>query len=243
MQDILKTLWSGGAALGITGVMSPVVGLLSIPDPARSDGAIRLWARSLLATAGVRHEAEGLERLPGGHCVLVCNHQSHYDVPLIFAHVPKHLRYVAKMELSRIPVFGQALRLTGNIFVERSGSQQDRQRLEEAVKAVRERVSVMFFAEGTRSPDGTLRPFKKGAATMAIQAQVPLVPMAVSGTRHILPKGGRSVRWGQKVALVVGESLSTRGLTLENRTELTRRLQAAVAQLYERARERSGDMG
>ena len=228
--------------MGITGVLSPVVSVLSLRDARDADGVLVLWSRSVLASAGVRHEAVGVENIPTDtNVVFVSNHQSHYDALVNFVHIRKHTRYVAKAELFRIPLFGAALRRAGNIPVERTGGGGDRARLSEAVRALRERVSVLFFAEGTRSEDGRLRPFKKGAATLAIQAGVPVVPLAVSGTRLILPKGGRAVRWGQRVALVVGKPIPTQGLTLQDRDSLTRQLEDAVSELYAEACKRSGD--
>ncbi len=241
IRNLFQTVFAGASAVGLTGGFSLAVSALSLKDPRHADGALNLWARSVLASAGVRTQAHGLERIPEGHAVFVCNHQSHYDALVVLALVRKHIRWVAKRELFRIPVFGGAMRRVGNIPVERSGGAQDRARLSEAVQGVRERVSVMFFAEGTRSLDGRLRPFKKGAAMLAIQAGVPVVPMAVSGTRLILPKGGRAVRWGQRVALVVGEPISTQGLTVQDREALTLKLEDAVAGLYAEAREHSGD--
>ncbi|CAM3606114.1 MULTISPECIES: lysophospholipid acyltransferase family protein [Corallococcus] len=242
MRKVLQTVFAGTAAVGLTGVASVTVSVLSGVDTRAADQVLRAWGRSSLAAAGVRHEAYGLEHIPeDGNVVFVCNHQSHFDAMVNFAHIRKHTRYVAKAELFKIPVFGRAMRRAGNIPVQRTGGAGDKARLSEAVTAVRERVSVLFFAEGTRSPDGELKPFKKGAATLAIQAQVPVVPMALSGTRLILPKGGRAVRWGQRVALVVGRPVPTQGLTLDDRDTLTRRLEEAVAGLYAEARERSGD--
>ncbi|QSQ13708.1 lysophospholipid acyltransferase family protein [Myxococcus landrumensis] len=244
IRDIVRTAFAGVSAVGLTGVFSSLVSALSIGGAHReADKALRLWARGVLGAAGVRHEAVGLENIPSeGHVVFVCNHQSHYDAPLHLAYVEKHTRYVAKAELFKIPVFGAALRRAGNIPVARSGGGEDRGRMEEAVTALRERVSVLFFSEGTRSDDGRLRPFKKGAAALAIQAGVPVVPMAVSGTRLILPKGGRAVRWGQRVSLVVGKPIPTKDLTLQDRDSLTRELEDAVAQLYSEACARSGDV-
>jgi 1-acyl-sn-glycerol-3-phosphate acyltransferase len=243
LKELAQTAFAGAAGLSITGALSPVVwGAAALRGPRAADPLLTLWARSMLASAGVVTEVVGLENVPEGHCVFVCNHQSHYDAFLILKHVPKHIRYVAKRELARIPVFGHAVRATGNIVVDRTGGSRDRERLQDAVHAVRERVSVMFFPEGTRSEDGVLRPFKKGAAMLAIQAGVPVVPMAVSGTRLILPKGGRSVRWGQKAALVVGKPISPVGLQPSDRDAFTQRLQAAVSELYAQARERSGDL-
>ncbi|MCK8497285.1 MULTISPECIES: lysophospholipid acyltransferase family protein [Myxococcus] len=244
IRDIVRTAFAGVSAVGLTGAASSAISALSVAGAHReADKLLNLWAQGVLASAGVRHEAVGLEHIPTeGHVVFVCNHQSHYDAPLGLAYLEKHTRFVAKAELFKIPVFGSALRLAGNIPVVRSGSSQDRARLEEAVTALRERVSVLFYAEGTRSEDGRLRPFKKGAATLAIQAGVPVVPMAVSGTRLILPKGGRAVRWGQRVALAVGAPITTQGLTIQDREALTRQLEDAVAQLYSEACRRSGDV-
>ncbi|MBN1204386.1 MAG: 1-acyl-sn-glycerol-3-phosphate acyltransferase [Myxococcaceae bacterium] len=195
----------------------------------------------MMAAAGATHTARGLEHLPEGNVVFVCNHQSNYDVILFFAHVRKHTRWIAKRELFKIPVFGQTMRLAGNIPVDRDGSEADKSRLSEAVTAVRERVSVMFFPEGTRNSDGKLKPFKKGAAVFAIQAGVPIVPMAVSGTRLILPKKSLAIRWGKRAALVIGEPIPTQGLTLEDRDALTHRMEETVARLYAQACELSGD--
>ncbi|HZI12660.1 MAG TPA: lysophospholipid acyltransferase family protein [Myxococcus sp.] len=243
IRNLLQTVFAGTSAVGITGVASVAVTALSLKDAKAADPALVLWARSVLASSGVRHEAVGLENIPAeGHVVFVSNHQSHYDALVNFAHVRKHTRYVAKAELFKIPVFGRAMKAAGNIPVERTGGSGDRARLSEAVRALRERVSVLFFAEGTRSEDGRLRPFKKGAAALAIQAGVPVVPMAISGTRLILPKGGRAVRWGQRVSLVVGTPISTEGLTMQDRDALTRKLEDAVAQLYAEACTRSGDV-
>lgn len=241
IPEFLKTAFADVAAAGLTGVTSPLTSLLSIRDPRDADGLLYYWGRSMMAAAGATHAARGLEHLPPGNVVFVCNHQSNYDVILFFAHVRKHTRWVAKRELFKIPVFGQTMRLAGNIPVDRDGSESDKSRLSEAVIAVRERVSVMFFPEGTRNSDGKLKPFKKGAAVFAIQAGVPIVPMAVSGTRLILPKGSLAIRWGKRAALVIGEPIQTQGLTVDDRDAVTHQLEETVARLYARACELSGD--
>jgi 1-acyl-sn-glycerol-3-phosphate acyltransferase len=242
IPDILKTAWADIAALSLTAVTSPLTSLLSLKDPRAPDGLLYHWGRGMLAAAGARHTARGLERLPEGNVIFVCNHQSHYDVMLFFAYVRKHTRWIAKRELFKVPVFGTTMRLAGNIPVDRDGSESDKTRLaSEAVTAVRERVSVMFFPEGTRNSDGKLKPFKKGAAVLGIQAGVPIVPIAVSGTRNILPKGSLAIRYGKRAALVIGEPIDPRGLTLDDRDALTHRLEETVARLYAEACELSGD--
>jgi 1-acyl-sn-glycerol-3-phosphate acyltransferase len=220
-MNFVHTILTFGSVLLLTGLLAPVVSLLSLGDPRWGDPIIRFWARTLLIAAAVRVEAQGLENLPPSCCVFVSNHQSNFDVLVILAQIRRHLRFVAKTELYRIPIFGMALRAAGNIEVDRTGGERDRKKLEESIAAVRERVSILFFAEGTRSASGELRPFKKGAALLAVQAQVPLVPIAVAGTGEILPKKSIWIRGGRRALLMVGKPLSTVGLTIEDRDRLT----------------------
>jgi len=235
IRDLLHTATTAGAALGLTTTLGPLASLVAIPDPRNADPVIRLYAHAMLRAAGVRHQASGLENIPGGTCVFVCNHQSHFDPLLVLAHLSRHTRFVAKAELFQIPVFGPALKATGMIRVERTGGERDRQTIRDAVAQVRERVSVVFFPEGTRSESGELKPFKKGAATLAIEAGVPVVPIAVAGTKEILPKGARWIHGGQRAVMRVGEQLSTRGLGPEDRDALTARMREAVQNLLDEA--------
>jgi 1-acyl-sn-glycerol-3-phosphate acyltransferase len=122
------------------------------------------------------------------------------------------------------------LRAAGNIFVDRTGSDSDKAKLSEAVRAVRERVSVVFFGEGTRSDDGILRPFKKGAAIMAIDAQVPIIPVAIAGTHLILQKGSMAIH-PRPAALMIGKPIETLGMTVDLRDELTARVHGEVERL------------
>lgn len=235
IRDLIHTAATAGTALGLTATMGPLASVVAIPDAKNADPLIRFYVRSILTAAGVRHHAKGLENLPGENCVFVCNHQSHFDALLLFHYLPRHFRFVAKAELFKIPIFGQALKATGMIRVDRSGGENDRKTLAEAVSAVRERVSVMFFPEGTRSETGTLKPFKKGAAMLAINAQVPVVPIAVAGTSEILPKGSKWIHGGQRAVLIVGEKIPTQGLTIDDRDALTERVRVAVQKLLDEA--------
>ncbi|MFT3706291.1 MAG: lysophospholipid acyltransferase family protein [Archangium sp.] len=237
----LRSAFSSAAAVGITGVLSPVVSALSVIDERAPDRALHFWADSILKASGVRTECRGLENLPPGNFVLCVNHQSHFDALVLFRHIRRHMRYVAKAQLRKIPVFGWALHRAGNIFVDRSGGEQDKNKLNEAALAVRERVSVVFFAEGTRSEDGILRPFKKGAAIMAIDAQVPLVPAAVAGTHRILEKGSMGVH-SRPSALIIGEPIQTKGLTSDARDRLTQQAHASVAKLLEEGNQLVAEM-
>ncbi|MFZ5471978.1 MAG: lysophospholipid acyltransferase family protein [Myxococcota bacterium] len=237
MKPWWRTAVTGSTVLGLTGTLAPVVSLLAIKNESLPDPLIHFWAQNILRAAKTHVVTKGVEKLPPGQFVLVLNHQSLFDVPVLFFALRRHLRFVAKKSLFRIPVFGSALKATGNLAVDRKGGERDRETMRHAVQAVRERVNLVFFGEGTRSPDGVLRPFKKGAAVMAIEAGVPLVPAAICGTRFILPKGSRWIFGNRTVALVVGDPLSTAGLTIDDRDALTQRAHAAVEKLLREADE------
>jgi 1-acyl-sn-glycerol-3-phosphate acyltransferase len=224
------------AAVSTTAVVGPAATLLSFIGPEAPNPLVRRWAAGILNAAGVKVRTEGLEALAAvPHAVFVCNHQSHFDSLVAFSRLPRHLRFVAKTELFRIPLFGSALRATGNVEVTRSGDERDKQVLARAVGSVRDRVDLLFYPEGTRSEDGQLLPFRKGAAVLALEAQVPIIPLAVAGTREILPKGSRHVHGGRCAALVAGTPIFTAGRGLEDRDALTREAQDAVGQLLKRA--------
>lgn len=235
MQSI-RTAAAAGATIGLTGFFSGAVAVATVFGEHAPDRLLNAWSNSVLSTTGIRTVCEGLEHLPQRTFVMAMNHQSHFDAVVMFRYLKLHLRFVAKAELRKVPLFGFALARAGNIFVERTGSATDREKLHEAVRSVQERVSVAFFAEGTRSEDGVLRPFKKGAAVMAIEAQVPLVPAAIAGTHRILRKGSLHV-FAHPAAFVIGPPISTAGLTVDDRDVLTDRAHTEVARLLARGDE------
>ena len=239
--DLLRTV-ATYAATGSSAIVGPMAIVAGWKDPEKADPVVRLWCASILRAANLREDVAGLENLPPGTCVFAANHQSNFDAPFIFLRIPRHIRFVAKQELYRIPIFGTALKAMGNIRVERTGAESDREAIQSAVERVRTKTSILFFAEGTRSVDGKLRPFKKGAAVLAIDAQVPVVPLAVAGAYEITPKGGLWVRSGRPIVLRVGKPISTTGLTRDDRDMLTDRAHQAVAELLEDGNRRVREM-
>jgi 1-acyl-sn-glycerol-3-phosphate acyltransferase len=189
----------------------------------------------LLRTAGIRVVAEGLDRLPrDGAFVYVSNHLSLADTPLMAGWLPTSFRFLAKDSLMRVPIIGGHLRRGGHIAVEREDARAAVRSLARAEKLLRDaRVSVLIFAEGTRSQDGFLQAFKAGAAHLAIKAGAPVVPIAVHGTADIMPKGRRLLRPGV-VRLLAGEPIPTKGLRAQDRDGFTERLQKRVAELLDR---------
>jgi 1-acyl-sn-glycerol-3-phosphate acyltransferase len=149
----------------------------------------RAWSWLILKTTGVRVSVEGLDRItPGKTYVFVSNHQSIYDTPVVFASLPYQLRIIAKESLARFPVLGWHLRRGGHLFVDRR--HPDRAGILKRWRAlVSEGLSLIIYAEGTRSSDGGVARFKAGSFLLAIEAQLPIVPVAVIGTRTVMPKG------------------------------------------------------
>lgn len=169
------------------------------------------------------------EQLPR-QAVIVSNHESHLDAAAITVGLsPRSIRFVAKRELFKIPFFGWGLRLTGSIPVERNRGAGDLSRLKEAAKNGTE-SDVLFFAEGTRSPDGAMHEFKKGAFIYAIEKQQPILPVGVAGGFEVLPAKALEGRHG-KVAVVVGEPIDVRGLTMDDRDALRDRVRATITEL------------
>lgn len=149
----------------------------------------RAWSWLILKTTGVRVTIEGLDRItPGTTYVFVSNHQSIYDTPVVFASLPYQLRIIAKEALARFPVLGWHLTRGGHLFADRRHPDHDGI-LKRWRALVSDGLSLIIYAEGTRSRDGRVARFKAGSFLLAIQAGLPIVPLAVIGTRQVMPKG------------------------------------------------------
>ena len=199
-------------------------------------GCARAWSRLILWTTGVRVSVEGLDRLvPGTTYIFVANHQSHYDTPVIFSSLPYQLRIIAKESLARFPLLGWHLRRGGHLFVRRE--HPDRAGILKRWRAlVSEGVSLIIYAEGTRSADGRVARFKAGSFLLAIQASLPVVPLAVIGTRRVMPKGRLQTEPGD-VTLVVHEPIhlpAAQTPTIHEAKALADRVHDIVATTVER---------
>ncbi|MEE9279949.1 MAG: lysophospholipid acyltransferase family protein [Myxococcota bacterium] len=189
-----------------------------------------------LRIGGTRLEVAG-EEVARGAYIVVSNHESMWDAPCVVAGLPELiLRFVAKREVMRIPVFGQALRLTGNVSVTRSKTAGDVDRLRQGMGERAPEVSMLFFAEGTRSRDGALQPFKMGAFATALASGLPILPVALAGTYAIWPKGSLRLRRA-RVVMVIGQPVPLGDLGLEDRAGLRDKVHHTVSNLRDRARE------
>lgn len=206
-----------------TAVMATLSFLVSFFDRTgvRQHRLAQIWGYIMLRVAGVRVTVDGLDRIdPEGSYVFVANHQSYLDTPLILGHVPVQFRFLAKDPLFRNPLLGAHLRRAGHIPVNRDDPRSSLRSMTDAARVIHEkRVSVLLFPEGGRTATGELQEFKEGAAYIAIKSGTAAVPLAISGTHDILPRGRLLVRPGA-VRLRIGDPIPMDGLTLRDRGRL-----------------------
>ena len=188
----------------------------------------RTWSRLILVTSGVRVVARGLERLePGRTYVFVANHQSIYDIPILFWSLPYQLRIIAKESLGQIPFMGWHLRRSGHMLVDRKRPESTRI-IHWAARLSSHGLSLIVFPEGTRSRDGRVARFKGGSFYVALEAGLPVVPLSVVGSRHIMLKG-RLTTYPGEVGLVVHEPIDTRGMAGSDAKEFGERVRRIIA--------------
>jgi 1-acyl-sn-glycerol-3-phosphate acyltransferase len=154
------------------------------------------WSRTLLRLFGVAVSVTGAENVPEGPAVYAANHTSALDILVLFGWLPVDFRIVYKRSLSLVPLVGWSIWLSGHIPIDRSHPFRARRSLAAAARRIRSGTSVVLFPEGTRSPDGTVRLFKRGSFSLAIEAGVPVVPVSLAGVKAVVPSGMASLRPG-----------------------------------------------
>ena len=189
----------------------------------------RWWARWLLWASGVKVDVSGTEHLAQDRAqVIVANHVSWFDVLALAAYTPKRYRFVAKKELASVPLWGHAWQAAGHVSVDRSDRQRAVASLAVAGRRIRdEQSSIIIFPEGTRSLTGELLPFKKGAFVLALENGIEIVPAAVIGTLHIMPKDRWRVRSG-RIILRFGAPEPVTGLEAKDRDALVERVRSRI---------------
>ncbi|MBM3814339.1 MAG: 1-acyl-sn-glycerol-3-phosphate acyltransferase [Acidimicrobiia bacterium] len=217
-----------------------VMGSLSVatsffdPEGRRQHTISRKWARMLLVISGVKVNCRGLDRLkPDGYYVFVGNHLSLMDTPVVLGHIPRQFLFLVNIKYVKLPFLGTHLRRSGHFAVDPNDTKAGLKILSDAARRIRERkLSVLLFPEGSRSRGG-LQEFKEGAAYIAIKSGAQVVPFALKGTREVLPVGSVHIQ-ARTVEFLLGEPISTEGLTLKERGELTRCMRDRVAGLMAR---------
>jgi len=228
LQAAVTAVWSAGWIS-----VALVVRWISRDTRAPLAMARRIWAPLLIRGAGARIELSGLEQVDFSRPHLFAiNHQSIIDIPVIFSVLPVNLRFVVKEELRRVPFLGWYIAAMGMVFVDRRERLRSLTRVRQMSELITSGGSVVYFPEGQRSRDGRIRAFKTGAFLPAIEAGVPVVPVAVAGTGEVLPPGGFRVRPGT-IRVSIGRPIETRDLRKEDRREFANEVRARVTALYE----------
>lgn len=202
----------------------------------------RLWARTSVWISGARltvRGAENLKKCPVA--VYASNHTSYMDTPVIFASLPFQFRILAKKELWKLAFIGWYLNRSGQIPIDTVNPRATLSSLSAGARALRAGMPMFVFPEGSRTPDGDLQKFLSGAAFLAIRAQVPLVPVALSGVYDLLPIHTHHFYPGE-VTMSVGEPIDTTGMLLRQAEELTERLRSEIDQLQKQLVEESVEL-
>jgi 1-acyl-sn-glycerol-3-phosphate acyltransferase len=227
-------LYTTPAATLVTAVLitTAVVSSVFAPGGRWQTMLAHAWGATVLRIFGARVRVSGAERLkPGRSYVIVSNHLSLVDTPVLVRYLSVPFKFLAKRELLKVPFIGWYLRRNGHLTVDRGSVRSSLTSMNECARLIRERrLSVLIFAEGTRSLDGKLQAFKEGAAYLAIQSGAELAPVAIVGSGEILPAKDSCFLPGE-VELRIGEPIDVTGYTLKERGELTRRAEASVTSL------------
>lgn len=200
------------------------------------DRYARGWARGLLRMARIDVRVHG--KVPdfkdGRRYIILCNHSSHYDIPVSFAHLPGSIRMLAKKELFSIPLFGQTLRAGEFPSINRGNRHQAVRDLEHARRLMESGIVLWAAPEGTRSTDGKLLPFKKGCFHLAVDTDAVIVPLAIRGIHQVLPARTWKLNLGMPVEVEIGEVIDASRYTAEQLPELMADTRARLQQLLDK---------
>jgi 1-acyl-sn-glycerol-3-phosphate acyltransferase len=191
----------------------------------------RIWSWLILKTSRVRVTVEGLANVPHETAIYCANHQSAMDIPILFVHLPVQFRFLAKRPLFNLPFLGWHLYRSGHIPVDRGQPRKAFRSFDQAAERIRSGVSVVLFPEGTRSRDGTLKPFKGGSFYLAIQASVPVVPITLNGTRHVHEPDTLHVRSG-RTEMIIHPPISTAELNSQDVDALSAQVHSCIASRF-----------
>jgi len=219
---MLRTVWVAVAAVLVTipcAMATIAVAMVRSTSPL-IDRIVRLWGKLIVAAAGIELVTENVERLdPAKRYILVANHYSYLDIPCIVAAIPQPIRFMAKVSLFKVPIFGWAIGRAGFIPIDRKNRRTAVKSFDLAADRIRKGNTIVIFPEEGRSRERTMRPFQRGAFLLAIRAEKTIVPVAVDSTYDVFPVGAKRVKPG-RVTIRVGTPIETANLTLKAKETL-----------------------
>ena len=234
----LRTLWiliALGFYTGMASIRSVLKYYFSTPTRSWADKIIHHWIDQLLNEVQVEYKVinpHNVQPKKGQATILMCNHSSAYDIPLGFKAFPNHsIRMLAKKELSKIPLFGKAMSAAEFPFVDRRNRYQAIKDLAYAQELMVSGIVIWIAPEGTRSKDGKLAPFKKGAFITAIQSKATIIPMGIRGAFDILPARSFRINLKQKAEIHIGKPIDASQFTVENKEELINQTFQSIKEL------------
>jgi 1-acyl-sn-glycerol-3-phosphate acyltransferase len=229
---LLRTIatWTVGVLATIVGALSVITIVVFRPTAPAVDRVIHWWSRMWLLASGTHLSVEGQENVdPNQSYVVVANHLSTLDIMVCFLAVELPIRYLAKKELFRIPLLAQAMRAVGIIEVDRAARSSIHSSVNrQARDLIAHHRSLIIYPEGTRPRDGVMKPFKKGAFTMAISGQLPILPLSIHGTYEAAVPGRPWFRGGP-VTAIIDPAIPTDGMTPADAEPLRDRVRETIA--------------
>jgi 1-acyl-sn-glycerol-3-phosphate acyltransferase len=230
-MGILETLTGIAATARISAITVAEAAVGKTPDPKAYDDRLAWWASKVVRDAEVDLRVTGRENAADESepFVVMSNHQSLYDIPVLYCALPGRLRMVAKKELFAVPLWGRAMRTAGFICVDRSDRGQAIESLREGTSMLHDGTRVWIAPEGTRSETGALGPFKSGGFRMALETGYRILPVAIDGTRHVLPARTAVVKRGAKVGVAILPPIDPKAYGMERRKDLMRDVRRVIA--------------
>lgn len=221
-QPMLRTVWVAVVAILVTiplAMATIAVAMVRSTSPL-IDRIVRLWGKLIVDAAGIELVTENAERLdPSKRYILVANHYSYLDIPCIVAAIPQPIRFMAKVSLFKVPIFGWAIGRAGFIPIDRKNRRTAVKSFDLAADRIRKGNTIVIFPEEGRTRERTLRPFQRGAFLLAIKSEKTIVPLAVDSTYDVFPVGAKRVKPG-RVTIRVGTPIETANLTLKAKDTL-----------------------
>ena len=186
------------------------------------------WARVILFVCGVKLEVKGLEDIDQDRAyIYVSNHQGAFDIFTVLAGLRVNFRFILKKELMKIPLLGYAMSRVGHISIDRADIRKAVKGMDRAAEKAREGISILMFPEGTRSENGDVKAFKKGAYQVALKSGCDIVPIAISGSKDVVPKGSMRINSG-KIRLSIGNPIPIKDYTKKDIDQLIAKSREAI---------------